>query len=365
VLRGHAGEVFSAAFSPDSWRIVSASADRTARVWDAGSVARIAVLRGHEGMVTSAAFSPDGRRIVSASWDRTVRAWDADGSQITVLRGHDDSVTSAAFSPDGRRRIVSASTDDTVRLWDAGSGAKIGVLSGHEGRFFSAAFSPDGLRIVSASTDDSVRVWGAGSGAQMAALRRHTDSVSSATFSPDGRRIISGSWDKTVQGRRWMRRCAAEPAPRRPAVRVGGTRGRPCGDAGGVGRGGGAAGASACRRRERRSDSRGETAAGLVAPGRVFDAGLLERPLHFRLDVSPQAVEGVVRLAVPLGQFMFGDFILDATHGQSPREVDARRLEITAGDLEPTGARGANGGEEFSRVSKAAGFAPHIPRRSA
>jgi WD40 repeat protein len=69
--------------------------------------------------VTSAAYSPDGARIVTASEDRTARIWDAaTGKEITVLRGHERerSVTSAAFSPDGAR-IVTASMDGTARIW--------------------------------------------------------------------------------------------------------------------------------------------------------------------------------------------------------------------------------------------------------
>ncbi|MCZ6764560.1 MAG: hypothetical protein O7C63_06465 [Alphaproteobacteria bacterium] len=76
------------------------------------------VFRGHQGWVLSAAFSPDGARIVTASLDSTARIWDAKtGAEITVLRGHEDKVISAAFSPDGAR-IVTASRDNTARIWN-------------------------------------------------------------------------------------------------------------------------------------------------------------------------------------------------------------------------------------------------------
>jgi len=110
--------VNSAAFSPDGSRIVTASQDNTARIWEAASGKEIAVLRGHEHYVNSAAFSPDGSRIVTASQDKTARIWDAaSAKEIVVLRGHDDTVNSAAFSLDGSR-IVTASRDKTARIWD-------------------------------------------------------------------------------------------------------------------------------------------------------------------------------------------------------------------------------------------------------
>src|SRR6516225_4546028 len=66
-LGGHASPVTSAAFSPDGSRIVTASEDKTARIWDAVSGKEIAVLRGHLTPVRSAVFSLDGSRIVTAS----------------------------------------------------------------------------------------------------------------------------------------------------------------------------------------------------------------------------------------------------------------------------------------------------------
>ena len=127
----------SAAFSPDGQRIVTASADKTARIWDAASGKPIGEpLRGHTGAVASAAFSPDGKRIVTASADNTARLWDAATGQPigAPLTGHGNWVQRAAFSPDGKR-VVTASWDKTARLWDAETGKQIGdPLKGHEQR---------------------------------------------------------------------------------------------------------------------------------------------------------------------------------------------------------------------------------------
>jgi WD40 repeat protein len=51
--------------------VVTASFDRTARVWNAATGQVIAKLEGHSDAVYGAAFSPDGQRVVTASFDRT------------------------------------------------------------------------------------------------------------------------------------------------------------------------------------------------------------------------------------------------------------------------------------------------------
>jgi Tol biopolymer transport system component len=199
VLRGHDGDLSSAAFSPDGKRIVTASGDKTARIWDTETAKEMAVLRGHAREVNSAAFSPNGKRIVTASGDKTARIWDAaTAKEIAVLRGHDIDVYSAAFSPDGKR-IVTASTDKTARIWDAATAKEIAVLRGHDYIVRSAAFSPDGTRIVTASSDGTARIWDASTAKEIATLRGHESIVYSAVFSPDGKRILTASWDKTAR----------------------------------------------------------------------------------------------------------------------------------------------------------------------
>ena len=117
-----------------SLRLYSAcqNRNRVSRLWDARSGKEIKIfagLFGHSGVVYTATFSPDGRRIVTASADHTARVWDTvSGKVIAVLKGHAREVRYATFSNDGHR-VVTSSWDDTARLWDAESGNLIAVLS--------------------------------------------------------------------------------------------------------------------------------------------------------------------------------------------------------------------------------------------
>ncbi|KAH8796272.1 WD40-repeat-containing domain protein [Flagelloscypha sp. PMI_526] len=202
-LRGHSDDVMSVAFSPDSCRIVSGSKDKTLRLWDAKTGLIIGEpLCGHSNAVRSVAFSPDGQCIVSGSDDKTLRLWDLK-TGITIgdpLRGHSDTVTSVAFSPDGQR-IVSGSKDETIRLWDSTTRSTIGeAFHGHSDYVWTVALSSDGQRMVSGSADETLRLWDASAGAAIGgSFQGHSSSVWSFAFSPDGQRIVSGSEDKTLR----------------------------------------------------------------------------------------------------------------------------------------------------------------------
>jgi WD40 repeat protein len=194
-LTGHTDSIHHAAFNPNRRYIVTASSDDTARLWDIEGQP-LATLTGHTGSVTHAAFSPDGRFVVTASWDNTARLWDMEGQPVVTLTGHTDMIHYVAFDSD-REHIITASGDRTARLWDI-EGRAVITLTGHTDSVYHAAFSPDGQRILTASADGTARLWDRSSQV-LAILSGHTDKVNHATFSPDGRHIITASWDGTAR----------------------------------------------------------------------------------------------------------------------------------------------------------------------
>jgi WD40 repeat protein len=231
-LSGHRQRVNSANFSPDGKAIVTASDDKTARVWNlegqqrlalpheqtvnsasfspdgktivtvSGNTARVWNLKGqqrlvlsHEQTVNSASFSPDGKAIVTAS-GKTARVWNLKGQPLTTLQGHEQTVNSASFSPDGQH-IVTASDDETARVWDL-KGGLLSRLEGYQGRDTSVSFSPDGQHIVTASDSRMARVWDL-KGHQLTALQGHEETVNSASFSPREPFIVTAAKDNTVR----------------------------------------------------------------------------------------------------------------------------------------------------------------------
>jgi WD40 repeat protein len=119
----HDGPVLSAHFSRDGQRIATSSlGGYKAYVWAAkkGEHKRneyIQVFVGHSYDVNSARFSPDAERIVTASSDRTVRVWDVrTGTEILQFRIGTEAVD-AFFTQDGRRVLVTTAQGE-VRDYD-------------------------------------------------------------------------------------------------------------------------------------------------------------------------------------------------------------------------------------------------------
>lgn len=192
-LSGHSGVVHRASYSPDGQRIVTASADGTAKVWDAhsGRCLRTLESRNKEGL-WSARFSPDGSQVLTRGTADIVEVWEADsGKYVLDLEGEPRSEFSAQYNPDGSCIIV-AGGDDVARIWDVRSGKCLQELKGHQGPVVCAQYSPDGSSVLSAGLiDGTAKVWDSHSGELLYDIGGHPNGVRSADYSLDGAYIVT------------------------------------------------------------------------------------------------------------------------------------------------------------------------------
>jgi eukaryotic-like serine/threonine-protein kinase len=195
----HAGQVISARFSPNARWLVTASADSTARVWDARTGEPLSTPLKHPKRPTGALFAPDGTNVLTHGYFANVMRWDWQASNAVPLPArHANTIWTVNFSPDGRC-FVTASADGTARVWDGSSGKPLTGPMKHESSVRFAAFSPDGARVVTASKVRVVQVWDARTGRPVTPPLQHDDLVNTARFSPDSRRIVTASADGTAR----------------------------------------------------------------------------------------------------------------------------------------------------------------------
>jgi WD40 repeat protein len=154
-LKGHDGTLWAAAFSPDGRYVVTASADRTARVWNTTTAREVAVLKGHEEAVTFVSWSPDGRWIVTLGNDKTARIWNA------VDLPHSLAVQPMQPKTTFVRRWITGLRQPRAQAFqsrDAAPFKEYLTLRSPEYEFHRAVFSADGTRLLTQSSSGA-RFW--------------------------------------------------------------------------------------------------------------------------------------------------------------------------------------------------------------
>ena len=208
---GHQAMIKDVMFTNDGRYLISASVDKTIRVWNVrtGRISRIIrgqIGKGDEGKIYAAALSPDNEWLAVGGWmtgtrleTDAIRLYHFPTGRLTsLLKGHTNVIYSLAFSPNSRY-LASGSGDFTVRIWNIKKQTQIHELSGHKDDIYALSWFPDNQSLVSGAYDNTLIIWDTKNGRQRKHLKGHDDKVRSVIVSPDGKTIVSGSWDKTIR----------------------------------------------------------------------------------------------------------------------------------------------------------------------
>jgi WD40 repeat protein len=202
-------------FHADNRTLVTASADKTARLSD---VAVLAVFEAHKGGVAGIAFRNTGTQVLTGGADRTVKVWDAaqlstgSGKVVLTLGPLADPVSAVTYSRDAN--AIAAAAGKVVTVWNAAAGKLLGSSLTHPAAVTSVSFNSDRSRVVTGAADNLARVWDVASGKELESFA-HTGPVSGVAFHPANTTIVSGGGDKTatVHTLRFLRLVAASDGP--------------------------------------------------------------------------------------------------------------------------------------------------------
>ncbi|KAI9316844.1 guanine nucleotide-binding protein subunit beta-like protein [Dichotomocladium elegans] len=186
-LLGHNHFVQDLAISSDGQFALSASWDKTLRLWDLNTGTTTRSFVGHTNDVLSVSFSADNRQIVSGSRDKSIKLWNTLGEckfQLTE-DGHSDWVSCVRFSPNPANPvIVSGGWDKIVKVWDLTKLKLRTNFIGHNGYVSTVTVSPDGSLCASAGKDGVVMLWDLNDSKHLYSLQAD-DIVNALTFSPN------------------------------------------------------------------------------------------------------------------------------------------------------------------------------------
>ncbi|MBI3819746.1 MAG: protein kinase [Planctomycetes bacterium] len=188
-LDDSAGRCSDAAFCADDAHFAVAGGDGVARIYNSESGRLERSIYGHTGAVLSVQFSGDGARLLTTSADRTARVFDAaSGAQILLIETAHVGAAQCIFVHHDEW-IAAARRGGDIVIIDANSGAEIRTLSGHSRTPHYLERSRDGQYLLSASADGTIRLWNLNDPAPPRIFLASA-AVKMARLSPDARTIL-------------------------------------------------------------------------------------------------------------------------------------------------------------------------------
>jgi U3 small nucleolar RNA-associated protein 15 len=182
---------------------VLVAGDETGRiqVFDVSTRAILKTWTTHQQPVWSTNFSPiNTTSLLSASDDKTVRLWDLPSQDpLTTFVGHADYVRAAAFLPQPAAGLfITGSYDQTVRVWDPRAPASAALIFKHAAPVEAVLPLAQGTTVLAAA-GNQVSVLDLVAAKPVQLLRNHQKTVTTLALASGGRRVVAGGLDGHVK----------------------------------------------------------------------------------------------------------------------------------------------------------------------
>ena len=202
-LPNHRGTINDLRLFVDGLRMVSASADKTIRLWDLTSGELLQTWDNQTSFVNTILLSPDETRLYSGNADGALQAWVvANGNQLWQnSTAHQGPINAITRTPDGQQ-LVSAGADGIIHIWQASTGRLLRSINAGQGAINSLVVTSDSQYIISGGSDRTIHFWNFTTGKVKRKLTGHESFINALAISPDGRFLFSASADGTI--RQWQ-----------------------------------------------------------------------------------------------------------------------------------------------------------------
>ncbi|PSB50284.1 hypothetical protein C7B77_22960 [Chamaesiphon polymorphus CCALA 037] len=207
ILTGHQQSIDTIVFHPHkSGLLYSSGKDSLIKLWNIKTAAELISIDSQQAKINCLAISPDGKLLISASRDRTIKIWylgltdEHSIDNLIAIETHQLSVNAIAFNPIASEvKFASVSSDRRVMLWGMDSKTPLSILTAHTQAVKTLAFSPDGKVLATAGDDGSIHIWDLEHRQLTQTLSAHRWTISGLAFCANDNTLISASWDGNLK----------------------------------------------------------------------------------------------------------------------------------------------------------------------